>query len=924
MKRLSLLLLFVPSAAFAEGSMMASTLQGMTGALNDVNSAFSAYGASAGQLQQLAAQLSQAQQQANGQQQPQGAFDQIQKQLSLVMAEANACVMQNSNTNYDKYYAKRPASQKDLVKNISPDALTSVEPTCTTYGVILDAIELQKARMSDANKRMACLVNMQQKVNQIAEAAKAPFQQLNTAANEVYKTYSGIIDAHNQIADKIANDVDGAPDKDGKRSGGYRGELNKLKGMALELNNVLNAKQGENGDSHLKYGLVKQVENLKKQRTDVGNKWYFTMMNEIDHCFYEEPAACFDNDVQSPPGQCIGAMINNNAVGSDKGAKARARTDANGLNNLRLKTYIGGQKVNTPTNLDMANPDAVVAFVDGRFEKTLRGVLGAYGNHQFSSRVPRQQMLDYIANAYQNCKAEAEKNFRDDLRSKGPRYYADVIGMQDMERETANDEKNWIDRIEGEMTTFRTQFQKVYNSDLAQFKSDCTDDGDPYKGLDCMRVLNAQLQSGMRGTRVSAKLGNGTTYTATAGETSLPIQTLTLDQQGKATIGSSSVKCSGFDDCINFLDRAREQHASAAQTSENDRKKFVDQHNQATRQAFDVVAQQFSQLSQLITASVKGVNDDLVKLGIKATVKTKQIEAEELKENEKTGLFDMPKSMKAALAGRNSFTEVDDTKDVTDAYNSMLTELNKKAGEAQKQKRLCQVDANSYKGLVQIMPSDCSNTYQVCDRDRIPGAATYMEPLFKRSVEKVDENARNNIAATSEYKSCVSSIKADVNADLDDDAKLEDYAASHQMPSIFKNGGEHDGDVDSRKRANVRNRMKADLGKTIRKNSRQDCGDFVLGALAAEANASRDTLREQNSDIVEALKAVSTSCSEVEVDEKGKMKQDSEVTEKCEAYKRVVGDAKAPEGEAETGALAGTSNNAPASASSIFNSGTAK
>jgi len=118
--------------------------------------------------------------------------------------------------------------------------------------------------------------------------------------------------------------------------------------------------------------------------------------------------------------------------------------------------------------------------------------------------------------------------------------------------------------------------------------------------------------------------------------------------------------------------------------------------------------------------------------------------------------------------------------------------------------------------------------------------------------------------------------------------------------------------------------MKADLGKTIRKNSRQDCGDFVLGALAAEANASRDTLREQNSDIVEALKAVSTSCSEVEVDEKGKMKQDSEVTEKCEAYKRVVGDAKAPEGEAETGALAGTSNNAPASASSIFNSGTAK
>lgn len=903
-----------PPSARAEdtasvGSMATTTMQGLTSALNTLNSGFTAYGASGTQLQALAAQLAGAQQQAQAQQTPQSQFDQIQKQLQAAMLEAQNCVSQVASTNYDKYYAKRSAKEKDIVKNLPTDALTGVEATCSTYGVILDAIELKKAQMDAANKKMACLVNMQSKVDQIAEAAKAPFQSLNSAAGEVYKTYSQIIDSHNKIAGKIADDVDGPADKDGKRSGGYRAALGDLKKTALELNNVLNARAGalkpEGGaqDQGLKYGLVKQVENLKQQRLNAGNKWYYTLMEDVEHCYHTEPTSCFDNDVNLPPDQCIGAAIQNEGVGSNSaGKKVRANTDAVGLQRVSLKNYMGAQKINLPSNIDVSDPNQVLAFTQTRFQDTLKGVLASYQNHKFSSSISNDKIVSYVNNAYRACYDKAVATFRSDMNSKGGRYFQDLQNTQDMERETANDIKNWIDRVEGRMSEFRTQFHKVYNSELSQFKSDCTGDEDPYKGLDCLRVLNAQLQSGISGTRVSTKMGGGATYTSMAGETQLPIQTLTLDAQGKPSIGSSNVTCSGFDDCINYLDRARDQHASAAQTSTDDRQKFVDQHNSAVKSSFAIVAAQFAPLTQLLASGAKGVNDDLTSLGIKAQVKTKQVEGEELKENEKTGLYDMPKSMKAALAGQNSYTQLEETKDVTDAFNSMRGDLNKKAGEAQKMKRLCKVDDGDYKAL-KVFPS-CEDAAKACNRDRVAAVAGPMERLFRKSVEKVDENgASRSITASSDYKSCVSELKADANSSLQDDEKLEEYAQANNLGSIYSKTKDGTVTTNPQVRAKAVSGLRARNSQSVRQGTRQDCSDYILSALAGQAGNSRESLQRQNTDIVQALRGVNDACGELEYDDEGKISGGAdEVTAKCEDYNRLVNAAKAPTGESETGA----------------------
>ncbi|MGZ3654964.1 MAG: hypothetical protein ACXVB9_11515 [Bdellovibrionota bacterium] len=907
-----------PQVAHADvtaGSMATNTLNGINSTLGDMNSFMNTFGSSSAQLQSMAMQLQQAQAMAGGLQQQQSAFDQIQNQLNLAKATAMACITKtgtvDDDNTYAKYYAKRPADQKSIVKGLTPDTLTSVEPTCSTYGVILDAIEMNKAKLVNTNKKMTCITNFQNQVNQIADAAKAPFAQLTNAATEVQKTYTQIIEAHTKIADKITNDLDGPADKDGKHSGGYRGQLANLKSMALELNNVLNAKSGdlktEGGanDQGLKYGLVKAVESLKKNRVDAANSWYYNMMGDVENCYHSQPAgSCFANDVGDnlSPDQCLATMVANQGDGTTSGGrKARAREDSNSLAQISVKNYMSSAAINLPANIDINNPDAFLNFAQSRFQSTLMGVLGAYRAHNYTLGLDKGAITKYVSDAYQACFDKAKANFQSDMTRKSGTYYDQITAAQDNERTVANDEKNWIDRVEQSMTDFRTSFQKTYSSDLAQFKTDCTDEGDPYKGLDCLRILNAELQSGMRGTTAHAKLMNGSTFTVTAGATVLPVQTLTLDAQGKPTIGSSSVTCSGFDDCITYLSNSRDQHAQAADQTTQDRQKFVDQHNASVKQAFGAVSAQFAQMSQLLVASVAGVNDDLAKLGVKASMKTKDVDGEDLKENDKTGLYDMPKSMKAAFAGSNAYSELDDSssKDVADAYNTMIGDLNKKSGDAQKMKEKCKINKGEYQALAGIMPNDCSSVASVCStRDRAASGISQMEAIFDKSKVSPDDNP-TSLSRNSEYNSC----KSQTMQQAAEPTASEIRAAAREMDNLSLTLADGHRDDDHWDEAREQAILKK---KTAATNQvRTDCGDVIFPPLDALARQGRGPLESQNEQLVKLLRDVSDACANVKPDPSSKdgslPTEDDDVTRTCEAFKSAANKAEPPAGEAETG-----------------------
>ncbi len=902
-------------ARAAENDVATNTLSGLNNVLGGLNSFQTAFGASNTQLQALVTQLSGAQNAAQGAQAQQSQLDQIAQQLQLAAIGpdgAQACIQKATRT-YEKYHKNHTKAG-----DVAGDKIAGIEPTCSNYGFVLDAISTNDEKISDTNKKMACLVKLQNTIGELANKAKQPVSQLMNSAGEVYKTHSQIIDSHKKIATKLSNDLNGP---DGK--GGYRAQVQNLRALSLELNNVLNAKKSEK-EGGLKNGLVKQVDELQTMRAALGNDWYYTLMADVSYCFNSTPQPCFDNNESMPPSQCVAALTNNNG-GKTAGERARARTDSKALMNLARMNSKNAQEKNLPANIDIAKPGEFLGFARKRFEATMASEISAFGNHQFSGKVDKSKIKQAIQQGYDNCWEQAVATFNSDLHSKGSRYYSKITAMKDAERETSNDIKNWIDRIEGDMTQFRTSFHKVYNSELAQFKTDCTADEDPYRSLDCLRVLSATLDSGLKGTRRAIRLGNGTQYTSFAGETVIPMQTLTSDATGKPTIGTTNASCAGFDDCLNYLERSQSEHESAASKGEEDRAKFVDQHNTAVRAAFTQLSSQFGMMSQLMAQGINSINGELAGAGVKGTLKTKDVKGEPLVENEKTGMIDMPKDMKAALAGISNFSEVEDTKEVTEGIHELRKELAKKRSEAMKMKSKCKIEKADYEAFSGLMPKECSETAEICGGTKLSNAGIQMEDLFRRSGVSIEDNAR--LTASREYNQCRSQASRNsrnvTNADIRRAAKRGEYLDQLYEETTVTIGTGETAKTKTKKERNqdiyddARDDAIAQKEYDQQDTIRAECNGLIYSSLDGLAKKSRSkTLKDQNSALVQALRDIGDACNKVPKPRPAKRSsdnsgeetetperyanEDSDVTAACEAYKTAAKAAKPPEGEDET------------------------
>lgn len=895
---LGLLALNASFANAASGDIANNIANGMAAVMSDANGLMGAYGASSAQagaqFNALSMQLGQAQQMAGGAAAQQSAFNEINSSLGQAAMKADMCVRQANNASYEKFYAKRSAKEKDIIKGLTPDVLASAEPTCHTAPSILDAIAMNKAKLGDAYKKMSCLTSFRNDVNQIADKAKAPFQALSDSAGTVYKTSTAIVDAHTTIAKQLDTQLNGVEGK-----GGYREQLNILKQMKLQLNDVLNGASGsvggEGGQGGLKTGLAKAVEDLQQTRTSAANQMYYQFMSNIEYCFYSKPAACFNNNKNLPPAQCLSAVVSNVSQGG--GAQAvRGQNDQQAMSDIAQQNSIESQDLNLPANLDARNPQQFLQFVNKRFQQDVSKKVANYSSHIFSKNIDAGKVSQFVQQRYAACYASAEANFQTDLASKGSRYYAAINSISDQERLVANDLKNWIDRVEGQMTEFRTAFKKVYNSDLAQFKTDCTSSGDPYKDLDCLRVLDAELDSGIRGTRVNVKLSNGS-ISINSGQTTISMQNLQLDASGNPTVGSTSASCSGFDDCINYMDRSLTEHQNAAQKAETDRKNFVEQHNTAVKSAFDVVSKQFAQMGQSLVASVGNINNDLTKLGLKAALKTKDVEGEELTPNENTGIMNMPKSMKAALAGRNTYTEMDEdtVKAVTEEFDAKLADMNKTAIAAAKMNAQCKINKSEYQALGNFV-KQCSNTQALCGGSAMTSTVPNLANIFRKSGEKVDDN--NDIKSVmSDYNSCKRDMLNEAKSVGIDEVNAAAIAKTGKPidPESTTNAISYAGFEDI-----ARNKKKIQAKQDIH----DECDSKIFESLGTLAGAARsDGLAKQNGNILQKLKDISDACGSATFNPStGKYDENEEVNNACEAFKSEAEHAKAPDDQEPTNA----------------------
>ena len=153
-------------ALAAEGDIATNALTGLNSALGGLNSFQTAFGASQGQLQAMVSQLTGAQNATQGAQQQQGQLNQIAVQLQMAIFDptngVQACLQKATRT-YEKYHKNHKKAG-----DIPADKIPGIEATCSNYGLILDAASVNDERVRDANKKMACIMKLQNTVSELA------------------------------------------------------------------------------------------------------------------------------------------------------------------------------------------------------------------------------------------------------------------------------------------------------------------------------------------------------------------------------------------------------------------------------------------------------------------------------------------------------------------------------------------------------------------------------------------------------------------------------------------------------------------------------------------------------------------------------------------------------------------------------------
>jgi hypothetical protein len=850
--KLIILTLLLPPQIFeakAEGeSNSVQALSGVKGVLETVGSGMNALKYSQAQMQGMVNQFAVLQQQMGANGQALSQFDQVKIQLSQAMAESQQCVEK----------AKKDSS-KFKKATIPFETLTSVSPTCKNYGNVIDSVKKNLLMMHEANSKIGCIRNLQNKINQIADSAKTPFGNLTKSANEVWNTRQGIIDTHQGIVDRLDKELN---DEDN----GYRKQLSKLKDLEVKIRNAISA--GATKEKEGAAGIGQQLRNLKRARKGIGNQWYYAMMEEVQSC-YASTGITQCGGIAASPAACVRNYLGAAPSGS---AAQKAMASAN-LSRLEttFKLNVGDIKeLDKMAGIDSSRPADFLAHTNKRFESMVSAVVNNFNRQDFRGTVNKSEISNFVRTEYRKCYDNAVANFKADFESEGGKYKGMQNQITDLELAVNNDIKNLIDEAQQSMTAFKTAFNKVYDRDLSQYSATCSASDSPYDSADCLQKLQLTLKGGIEGTTQSARLQNGQPVNYVPGETILNLQKLSLDQSGKATLASETTRCVGFDECINVLDRYKSHHSDQAESQKKQREGFVETHNKSVDTAMTGVAAQFSEVSKLVVAATQGITEDLKKAAVNASVSTTQVEGESLVANEKTGLYDMPKNMKAALAGVGSYSEIGETSEAVSSINARITELNTKAVEAFKMKGLCTIKKGDYEAIAGRLSCD---EEKICLGNKAAQSIGALESVLRKGQDVATNDSKNEI--TNEYNSCIRGAKSSAKtSDLDEqEITIQGYS-------------------DPKARDNAQNllakrRSNRDLEA---KDEASSCTNSAVTSLEALADDSRESVREQNNKIMSALRKMADSCPDSPED----------AAEACEEAKKAASKAGPPEGEGET------------------------
>lgn len=825
-------------------------LKSINGILTSGGQAIGAIGASQQQMQAMMNQFAMMQSKNLNLGAQQGAIQQVQQQLGDTLGRAQLC-MQNAVKDVKKYKKNKFApSQLEPFTNI----------TCENYGNLIDSVRANLDKIDEVNTRLQCMKTLQNEVNQIASASQGLFQKLTQTANEVWNVRDQMINSHKEIADQIEAEVDG--------ENGYRAKLNSLKKLSLELQQVVYGRTEYKAESGLPGGYAQKLANLKSGRQKIAKQWYQSISNKTQACFTGNPFMECSVGQPMAPIECIMNHINNSSgknVGGEKRSKANKEAMIKSLTLARGKIFEQGNQL---TNLDINNPNAFLEATDKGFEAMLNDTMSAISRQQFmGAKINKDEIINFARSKYRECYQLARKEFQADLSSTGE--YKDMYdSVKANEAQLTSELKNWVDIVSNQMSEFKQSFSKVYNNDLEKFSAQCTAGDSPYQAYDCLATLRANLKSGIEGTTQFYKTIDGTQHTADVGNTTLNVSTVTVDQTtGKPTVSQSQIQCRGFNECISFLDKSKAHHRTEEKNQTKARQEFVEQHNKTFQGALSAIGAQFGAISQMFVASAGELTQQFNLFGVQEAIKTKEVEGEALVANEKTGLYDMPKSMKAAFAGTGSYSELDAPETIASTIAERRNTLNKKLVDAAKKKIQCDVKRSDYDEVAKRLGS--CNADLICKGETLSGSIRTLEQLMRKSQKNPDESESVN-RLYDEHDRCIQRAREKNGALTQADATILQGSTIEEKRAA---------------RAEAKEAARAEQAEEIK-----NCSKNALESIDALAGNSRDSLKSNNVDITNALRTMAGSCPD----------NPDAAEEACNKAKKAAEKAVLPDNEGET------------------------
>jgi hypothetical protein len=840
---LAFALAFGPAVAYAEGSAVTSILQGTKSALDTGNQLATTMAASAAQMQQMVNAFSTLQNQQGTAATAQSALDQVKTDLSSALSSAAVCVSEaetKKNSDIARYKKANIATATQLV---------NAEPTCANYGIIVDSGRKLADQLAAAKKKGACLKQLQNSLNQIADKSKSAFSNLTTAANEVWNTQEQIIQNHKTISDRIDKDLNG--------ENGYQAKLANLKKLSSALYQQINAGAGKDGGG----GIASRLRSAKAGRNQAANSWYKSMMGEVQSCFSSSPTTCNSGTANSALGCIADALGQNNAGRNGNAGNASAVSKA--LSSANVETLRRTLGLNSATitdsnlgaKLDVTNSDQFLNFTKTKFNTMLSTIVTNFRGQQFRGQTNSSEIADFVRSKYTECYNRAVDNFKSDMESDGPTYKATLRAVEEQESGINAEIKSSIDDAQNQMNEFRTAFTKVYNSELPQFSQDCAASDDAYQSLDCLRMLSATLKSGIEGTNQTVKLDNALAgsgmkqFTAQAPGTVLTLQNITLDQAGKPTLGTTNTSCVGFNECVNVLERYRQSHVDQAQSQTQTRQKFVDENNKNVQSSLSAMGAQFSEVSKLFNTEIQNLNTAMAALGVNGSFKTKQVTGEALTKDEKTGLFEVPKDMKAAIASTGSITELDESEDGTTALNDQFNEITKKVNEALVLKnKTCILKKSDYDAIANALGS--CEAEKVCKGNKVSGLLSSLERLMRKSQAAGSTDDKGTIGR--DYASCMNSASSTYKSEARDAVRDARSSLGAGTSETLTSG--------ERAEAIRQGEALKEQAKNDKSEAEKACGSTAMGDIDALAADSREALQGSNSKLAGSAKKLAEAC----------------------------------------------------------------